>query len=65
MLSMMSVNSGRKLSAEESKLTSLIGMNIFNNGITFRIGEEETLREMISTYRKVSRNYNLPGRETV
>ena len=65
MLSMVSVNSGRIFSAAEYKPTSLIGMNIFNNGIQFRIREEETLRETISASINLSRYYKLPGREMV
>ena len=65
MLSMVSVNSGRIFSAAEYKPTSLIGMNIFNNGIKFRIGEEDTFREMISASINLSRYYKLPGREMV
>ena len=63
MFSMVSVTSGRIFYAVEAKLTSLIGMNIFNNGLQFRIGEEDTFREMISAVRKFSRYYKLPGRE--
>ena len=48
MLSTVSVTSGRIFSAVEAKLTSLIGMKIFNNGIQFIIGEEETFRAMVS-----------------
>ena len=62
---MLSVTSGRIFSAEESKLISLIGMNIFNNGIQFRIGEEETSRAMISAAGNISRDYKLPGRDGV
>ena len=65
MLSTVSVTSGIIFSAAEAKLTSLIGMIIFNNGIQFIIGEDETFRAMISTARNVSRDYKLPGRETV
>ena len=65
MLSTVWVTSGRIFSAEESKLTSLIGMNIFNKGLKFIIGEYKTFREMISAARNVSRYYKLPGRETV
>ena len=65
MLSTVSVNSGRIFSAAKSKLNSLIGMIIFNNGLQFRMGEEETLREMISSARNVSRDCKLSGRETV
>ena len=57
------MTSGRILSAAEAKLTSLIGMTIFNNGLQFRIGEEDTFREIISAERNVSRDYKLPGRE--
>ena len=65
MLSTLSVISGRIFSSAEDKLTSLIGMKIFNNGLHLRIGEEETCRKMIRAYRNVSRDYKLPGRETV
>ena len=65
MLSTMQVTSGRTFSSAEYKITSLIGMTIFNNGLQFIIGEEETSREMISAARNVSRDYKLPGRETV
>ena len=65
MLSTVSVTSGRIFSAAEAKLTSLIGMTIFNNGLKFIIGEEETFRAMISAAINVSRDYKLPGRETV
>ena len=65
MLSTVSVTSGRIFSAAEAKLNSLIGMTIFNNGIQFIIGEDETFRAMISAARNFSRNYKLPGRETV
>ena len=47
MLSTVSVTSGRIFSAAESKQTSLIGINIFNNGLQFIIGEEETFRAII------------------
>ena len=40
-------------------------MNIFNNGLQFRIGEEDTSREMPSAVRNVSGDYKLPGREAV
>ena len=62
MLSTMSVTSGRILSAAESKLTALIGMTIFNDGLQFIIGEEDTFRAIISATRNVSRGYNLTGR---
>ena len=65
MLSKVSVTSGRILSSAEAKRTSLIVITIFNNGIQFRIGEEETLMEMISADIKASRYYKLPGREAV
>ena len=65
MLSTVPVTSGRILSAAEAKLTSLIVIKIFNNGLKFRIGEDNTFRSMISTARNVSRNYKLPGREMV
>ena len=65
MLSTVSVTSGIIFSAVEAKLTSLIGMTIFNNGLQFRIGEEETLRSIISAAINVSRDYKLPGREAV
>ena len=54
MLSTVSVTLGIIFSAVEYKLTSLIGMNIFNNGLQFRIGEEETSREMNSAAINVS-----------
>ena len=65
MLSTVSVTSGRIFSAAEAKLTSLIGIAIFNNGLQFIIGEDETFREIISASRNVSRDYKLPGRKTV
>ena len=65
MLSTVSVTSGRIISAAEAKLTSLIVMTIFNNGLQFRIGEEDTFREMIGASRNISRDYKLPGRETL
>ena len=65
MLSTVSVTSGRIFYAAEAKLTSLIGMIIFNNGLQFRIGEDDKFRAMISTARNISRNYKLPGRKTV
>ena len=65
MLLMVTVTSGIIFSAAEAKITSLIGMNIFNNGLQLRIGEDETLRAIISATRNVSRNYKLPGREMV
>ena len=40
-------------------------MAIFSNGLQFRMGEDKTLKEMISTFRTDSINYNLLGRETV
>ena len=65
MLSVVSVTSSITFSATEAKLTSLIGMTIFNNGIQFIIGEEETFRAMTSAFRNVSRDFKLPGRETM
>ena len=65
MLSTVSVTSGRIFSAAESKLTSLIGITIFNNGLRFIIGEVEISRAMISAARNVSSSYKLPGKETV
>ena len=65
MLLTMLVTSGGIFSAAESELTSLIGMTIFNNGLQFRIGEEETFRAMIRASRNISRDYKLPGRDTV
>ena len=65
MLSTVSVNSGRIFSSAESKLTSLVVITIFNNGLQFIIGEDEKFRAIISAARNVSRNYKLPGRETV
>ena len=38
---------------------------MFNNGLQFIMGEDETFREMISTARNISRDYKLPGREKV
>ena len=63
MLSMVSVTSGRIFSAAKDKLNSLIGMNIFNKGLQFIIGEGKKFRAMISADRNVSRNSKLPGRE--
>ena len=40
-------------------------MTIFNNYLKFIIGEENIFREIISPGRKVSMDYNLPGREMV
>ena len=60
---MVSVTSDRIFSAAESKLTSLIGIIIFNNGLQFIIGEDETFRVISSAVRNVSRSYNLPGGE--
>ena len=65
LLSTVSVTSGRIFYAAESKLTSLIGMNIFNNGLKFIIREEETSRAIIWAEINVSRYYKQPGRETV
>ena len=65
MLSTVSVTSYRILSAAEAKLTSFIGMTIFNNGLQFRIREDDKFRAMVRAARNISRNYKLPGRETV
>ena len=65
MLSTVSVTSGRIFYNAEAKLTSLIGIKMFNNGLQFRIGREETFRKMISAARKISGDYKLPGRDTV
>ena len=65
MLSTVSVTSGIILPAAESKLTKLIGITIFNNGLQFRIGGEDTFRAMISISRNFSKDYKLPGREAV
>ena len=65
MLSTVSVTSVRTFSDAEAKLTSLIVMTIFNNGLQFIIGEEETFMEMISVARNVSGYYKLTGMETV
>ena len=40
-------------------------MTIFNNGLQFIIGEYNTFREMIRATRNISRDYKLPGMETV
>ena len=62
MLSMVSVTSGRIFYAVEAKLTSLIGMTIFINGLQFRIGKDNKFRAIISATRNVSRYYKLSGR---
>ena len=64
-LSTVSVTSGIIFYAAGSKLTSLIGVTIFNNGIQFRIGGEDTFRAMVSATRNYSSHYKLPGREMV
>ena len=64
-ISTVSVTSGRIFSATEAKLTRFIGMNIFNNGLQFRIGEEDTFWEMVSAAINDPRDYNISGRETV
>ena len=64
-VSFTSVTLSKSFSYEESKLTSLIGITIFNNGPQFIMGEEETLRSMISAGRNVPRYHKLPGRETI
>ena len=56
MLSTVSVTSGRIFSTAEAKLSSLIGMTIFTNGLLFRIEEDETFRAMISAAIKFSRD---------
>ena len=56
MLSTVLVTSGRVLSAAEAKLTSFFGMNIFNNGLQFIIGEDQKFRAMVSSSIKVSRS---------
>ena len=56
MLSTVSVTSGRIFSAADAKQNSLVGMNLFNNGIQFRIGEEETFGAIISAARNISRD---------
>ena len=65
MLSTVSVTSGRILPTKKSKLSSLIGMTIFNNGLEFIIREVDTIREMLISAINVSRDYNLPRGETV
>ena len=65
MLSTVSVTSGRLFSAAEAKLTSLIGMTIFNNDLQFSFGEDDTFRAMISAAIDVSKDHTLLGRETV
>ena len=65
MLSTVSVTSGIIFSAAEAKLKSLIGMEIFNNGLQLGIGEDETFRAMVSASSNVSSDYNLPGSEIV
>ena len=64
-LSVTSVTSGRICSAAKFKLTTLIVMTIFNNGIKFRIGDEETFRAMNSASGNVSKDKKLIGRKTV
>ena len=64
MLSTVLITPGIIFSATEDKLTSLIGIKIFNNGLQFRIEEDETFREMVRAVRNISRDYKLPGRET-
>ena len=65
MLSTVSVFTGRIFYDAEAKLTSLIGMTIFNNGIQFRTGEEETCMAMISAVRNVSRYHKVTGMKIV
>ena len=65
-VSVTSVTSGKIISSDESKLTSLIGMTIFNNGLKFIFwGGGGTFRAMMSTARNISMDYNLPKREAV
>ena len=64
-LSTVPVNLGRIFSYAEEKLTSLIGMTIFKNGLQFRFLEEEALRAMLIATRNISRDYKLTGKETV
>ena len=56
MLSTVSVTSVIIFYSAEAKLTSLVGITIFNNGLQFRIGEYETFRAIISAARNVSRD---------
>ena len=65
MLSILSITSGRIFSSAESKLTSLIGITIFNNGLQFIFGVDETFKAMITAARDISRYYKLTVRETV
>ena len=65
MLSTVLVTSGRIFSAAESKLTALIVITIFNNGLKFIIGVEETFRAIIIAAGKFSKDYKLLGREMV
>ena len=62
MLSTVSVTPGRIFFAAEAKLTPLVVMTIFNNGLQFRIGEDGEFRAIISSVVNVSRGYKLPGR---
>ena len=64
MLSTVSVTSGRIFFSAEAKLTSLIGMTIFNTDLQFIIGEEETFKAMIGAAINLSRYYKPTGRET-
>ena len=59
-LSVTSVTEGIIFSSVEAKLTSLIVMTIFKNGIIFRIGGEDTFRAIIRAARNFSKDYNLP-----
>ena len=65
MSSTVSVTSGIIFFAAESKLTSFIGMTIFNNCLQLIIGEDETFRSMFIAARNVSRAYKLLGRDMV
>ena len=51
MLSTVAVTSVIIFSAAEDELNLFIGMNIFNNGLQFRIGEEESFKVIISAAR--------------
>ena len=64
-LSILSVTSGIIFSVTEAKVTSLIGITIFNNDFQFIIGGKDTFRGIISAARNVSRDYKFPGRDTV
>ena len=65
MLSTVPVTSGIIFSSEKSKLPSLIGITILNNGLQFIMGEDDTFKAIIRFAKNVSSDYNLPGREMV